>query len=189
VSVALPGILALAKRAPGVISSNMDAAREATANGLDFVAKNPTPRALIRTTARKAAAAIRPTPPPAPPQVPTVSPMAAGMSGAASLDDILGGAPASPPVTSAPSVAATPADALAQELAARSALQAPINWRTTDITPIKRPGSSIYFGEESTPGLLKLLQDAQLAKNQPLADTVLKAIRQRSHITGKVGGP
>lgn len=96
-------------------------------------------------------------------------------------------APRAMPAT--PMAAAAPADALTAELMARETLQKPINWRTTDVTPLTRPGKGIYFGEESTPGLLRLLQDAQLAKNQPLVDKLLVAIRQRSHITGKVGEP
>jgi len=88
----------------------------------------------------------------------------------------------------APTPSATPSTLL-DEVAARAKLSEPINWRTTDVTPIAKPGKGIHFGEESTPGLLKLLQDAQLAKNQPLVDKLLTAIRQRSHITGKVGEP
>lgn len=72
---------------------------------------------------------------------------------------------------------------------ARAKLAEPIHWRTTDVTPIRRPGPGIHFGEESTPGLLKMLQDALLAKNTPLAAQLQTAIRQRAHITGKVGEP
>ncbi len=105
-----------------------------------------------------------------------------------SLDDLQAflGPRAVAPVATA---AAPAASALESELMAREMLARPINWRTTDVTPIKRPGANIHFGEESTPGLLKLLQDALMAKNKPLAEKLQTAIRQRSHITGKVGEP
>lgn len=74
---------------------------------------------------------------------------------------------------------------LEAELAARETLSKPIDWRAMDITPVKRPAQNILFGEESTPGLLRMLEDAQLAKNPQLVEQVQKAIRQRSHITGK----
>jgi hypothetical protein len=83
--------------------------------------------------------------------------------------------------------AVTKATSLVDEVAARQKLANPIDWRTTDVTPIKKPGKGIHFGEESTPGLLKMLQDAQLAKDATLAEKIKKAISQRSHITGKVG--
>lgn len=88
-----------------------------------------------------------------------------------------------------PRSAPTGASALEAELMARAKLAEPIHWRTTDVTPIRRPGPGIHFGEESTPGLLKMLQDALLAKNTPLAAQLQTAIRQRAHITGKVGEP
>jgi hypothetical protein len=98
-------------------------------------------------------------------------------------------APTAPAAPQAAPKATTGASALVDEVAARQKLADPINWRTTDATPIKKPGKGIHFGEESTPGLLKLLQDALMAKNAPLAEKIQTAIRQRSHITGKVGEP
>jgi hypothetical protein len=108
----------------------------------------------------------------------------AGYDELAALSAAKGAGKAAAPVAQA---SASGASALEAELMAREQLAKPINWRTTDVTPINRPGKGIHFGEESTPGLLKLLQDAQLAKDATLADKILTAIRQRSHITGKVG--
>lgn len=107
----------------------------------------------------------------------------------ASYDELaaVAGGTAAPAAKTA-ATAAGKASTLVDEVAAREALRAPINWRTTDVTPIARPGKGILFGEESTPGLLKLLQDALLTKDAPLVDKIQKAIRQRSHITGKTGG-
>lgn len=92
-----------------------------------------------------------------------------------------GAAPAAAPAARAS------VSALESEIAARAALKAPIDWRTTDVTPIARPGKGIHFGDESTPGLLKMLEDALLAKDKVLAEKIQTAIRQRAHITGKVG--
>ncbi len=113
-------------------------------------------------------------------------PMLDALMRGASADELA--AMVTPKAAAAP-VAQTGQAALASQLAAREALARPINWRTTDVTPIKRPGANIILGEESTPGLLEMLQDALLAKDAPLAEKLQKAIRQRSHITGKVGEP
>lgn len=116
-------------------------------------------------------------------------PMLDALQRGASFDEMLALAQGQAPKAAVSASAAPAASTIESELMARQTLEKPINWRTQDVTPIKKPGPGIHFGEESTPGLLKMLQDALVSKNKTLAQQIETAIRQRSHITGKVGEP
>jgi hypothetical protein len=82
-----------------------------------------------------------------------------------------------------------PADALALEVLKRD-----IDWRITDAVPIdamqraQSRGGSIIEAGESIPGLGERMAQALKQGDQPLADKLARAIRQRMHITEKVQG-